>query len=99
MDYKQETDGNDKSSSENLLRNASNTVQSIQKRRWLVIESSNESDANIDGGDKDIRADEMDNKDSEDEDSEDEDAVSIEDANNCLSDLPVLLKPILSNRH
>jgi hypothetical protein len=36
----------------------------------------------------------MDNK-----DNEDEDAVSIEDVNDCLSDLPVLPEPILSNRH
>jgi hypothetical protein len=97
MDYEQETDGDDESSGENLLRNAPDAAQSVQKRRRLVIESSDESDADVDGGDKDIGADGsmgMDNK-----DNEDEDAVSIEDVNDCLSDLPVLPEPILSNRH
>jgi hypothetical protein len=60
MDYKQETDGDDESIGENLLSNTPDMVQSIQKRRQLVIESSDESDARTgddDGGDNDIRVD------------------------------------------
>ncbi|KAF8233473.1 hypothetical protein L208DRAFT_1377288 [Tricholoma matsutake] len=97
MDYEQETDGDDESSGENLLSNAPNAVQSVQKRQQLVIESSDESDAGTgdnDGGDKDIGADGSMGID--DKNNENEDVVSIEDANNWLSDLPVLLEPILS---
>jgi hypothetical protein len=32
MDYEQETDGDDESSGENLLRNAPDAAQSVQKR-------------------------------------------------------------------
>jgi hypothetical protein len=100
MDYEQETNGDDESSGENLLSNAPNAVQSIQKRRQLVIESSDESDAGTgddDRGNKDIGADGSMGID--DKDNEDEDAVSIEDANDCLSDLPVFPEPTLSSQH
>ena len=61
----------------NLLSNAPDAAQSVQKRRQLVIESSDESDArtgDVDGGDKDIGADGrvgIDHEDHEDEDAND----------------------------